>query len=491
MSKKHLFQFLDSPREMPAKVPLAERVAGSFDELYGRFGQAEASHQAGRCLDCGNPYCEAKCPVHNYIPNWLQLVQEGRIVEAAALCHETNPLPEMCGRVCPQDRLCEGACTLDDGFGAVTIGAVEKYIVDTAFAQGWRPDLSKVKPTGRRVAVVGAGPAGLACADRLARSGIEATVFDRYEQIGGLLQFGIPSFKLDKAVIATRRAVLEGMGVRFRLGVEVGRDVGIDALLREFDAVFLGLGAYRYTDGGLPGQELRGVLPALPFLVQNGRIVTGSDPNGRPISGWEDQLELPDLRGRRVVVLGGGDTGMDCVRSAIRLGAASVTCAYRRDEANMPGSAREVANAREEGVQFLFNRQPLEIVGDGQASGVRMVETRLGEADANGRRAAQPIPGSESVIEADVVVIAFGFSPRAPQWLQALGVQAQANGRIKVGGNGRLPYQTGHDALFAGGDCVRGADLVVTAVQEGRDAAASIVRALRGAKAIPAALAFA
>lgn len=488
MSKEKLFQFLDAPREMPAKVPLAERVAGSFDELYGRFGQTEAAHQAGRCLDCGNPYCEAKCPVHNYIPDWLQLVQEGRIHEAAALCHETNPLPEMCGRVCPQDRLCEGACTLNDGFGAVTIGAVEKYIVDTAFAQGWRPDLSKVKPTGKRVAVIGAGPAGLACADRLARSGIEATVFDRYEQIGGLLQFGIPSFKLDKAVIATRRAVLEGMGVRFRLGVDVGRDIAIDALLREFDAVFLGLGAYRYTDGGLPGQELAGVLPALPFLVQNGRIVTGNDPHGRPIAGWEDQLALPELRGKRVVVLGGGDTGMDCVRSAIRLGAASVTCAYRRDEANMPGSAREVANAREEGVQFLFNRQPLEIVGDGQVRGVRMIETRLGAPDGNGRRSAEAIEGSESLLDADVVIIAFGFSPRAPRWLEALGVQAQANGRLAVGGNGRLPYQTAHDALFAGGDCVRGADLVVTAVQEGRDAAVSIARMLRGAKAIPLAL---
>ena len=488
MSKQQLFQFLESPREMPAKVPLSERVAGSFDELYGRFGQAEAAHQAGRCLDCGNPYCEAKCPVHNYIPDWLQLVQEGRIHEAAALCHETNPLPEMCGRVCPQDRLCEGACTLNDGFGAVTIGAVEKYIVDTAFAQGWRPDLSKVKPTGKRVAVIGAGPAGLACADRLARSGIEATVFDRYEQIGGLLQFGIPSFKLDKAVIATRREVLEGMGVRFRLGVDVGRDVGIAALLAEFDAVFLGLGAYRYTDGGLPGQELPGVLPALPFLVQNGRIVTGHDPQGRPIAGWEDQLALPELRGKRVVVLGGGDTGMDCVRSAVRLGAASVTCAYRRDEANMPGSAREVANAREEGVQFLFNRQPLEIVGDGQVRGVRMMETRLGAPDGNGRRSAEAIAGSESLLDADVVIIAFGFSPRAPRWLEALGVQAQANGRLVVGGNGRLPYQTAHDALFAGGDCVRGADLVVTAVQEGRDAAASIARMLRGAKAIPLAL---
>ena len=481
MSKKQVFQFLDVPRDMPRKVPLQLRTEGDWNELYGRFGQAEAVHQAGRCLDCGNPYCEAKCPVHNYIPNWLALVEEGRILEAAALCHETNPLPEMCGRVCPQDRLCEGACTLNAGFGAVTIGAVEKYIVDTAFEQGWRPDLSKVVDTGHRVAVIGAGPAGLACADRLARAGIAATVFDRYEQIGGLLQFGIPSFKLDKSVIGTRREVLEEMGVRFRLGVEVGRDVAIGTLLSEYDAVFLGLGAYRYTDGGLPGQDLAGVLPALPFLVQNGRIVTGREPQGRAIAGWETSLSLPDLAGKRVVVLGGGDTGMDCVRSAVRLGAASVTCAYRRDEANMPGSAREVANAREEGVRFLFNRQPLAIesVDGSSASGVRVVQTRLGEPDANGRQRAEPVAGSESVIEADVVIIAFGFSPRPPEWLDTLGVKARENGRLIVGGEGRLPYQTSHPRLFAGGDCVRGADLVVTAVQEGRDAAAAIARMLR------------
>ena len=493
MSKKQVFQFLDAPREMPAKLPLALRLEGDWRELYGSFGQKEAVQQSGRCLDCGNPYCESKCPVHNYIPNWLQLVQEGRLLEAAALCHETNPLPEVCGRVCPQDRLCEGDCTLNDGFGAVTIGAVEKYIVDTAFAQGWRPDLSAVVATGKRVAVVGAGPAGLACADRLARAGIAATVFDRYEQIGGLLQFGIPSFKLDKAVIDTRRRVLEGMGVKFRLGVEVGRDVTVEALLAEHDAVFLGVGAYRYTDGGLPGQDLRGVLPALPFLVQNGRIVGGNDPWGHPVAGWEDTVPLPDLRGKRVVVLGGGDTGMDCVRAALRLGAASVTCAYRRDEASMPGSAREVANAREEGVKFLFNRQPLAVESaDGiHASGVLVVQTRLGEPDARGRRNAVPVEGGESRLEADVVIIAFGFSPKLPEWLAALGVQARDNGRIVAGGPGRLPYQTGNDKLFAGGDCVRGADLVVTAVQEGRDAAAAIARMLRGAKAIPATLAVA
>ncbi|MDR1075433.1 MAG: FAD-dependent oxidoreductase [Xanthomonadaceae bacterium] len=480
MSRKQVFQFLDLPREMPRRIPVELRTSGDWGELYGKFGLSEAQHQAGRCLDCGNPYCSWKCPVHNAIPQWLQLLQENRIAEAAALCHSTNPLPEVCGRVCPQDRLCEGSCTLNDGFGAVTIGAVEKYIADTAFDQGWRPDLSDVQPTGKRVAVVGAGPAGIACADRLARTGIQAVVYDRYEQIGGLLQFGIPSFKLDKAVIARRREVLEEMGIEFRLGVEIGRDVTIGQLLGEYDAVFLGTGAYRYTDGGLPGQDLPGVLPALPFLIQNSRIVGGNDPWGRPIAGWEDKIVLPDLNGQRVVVLGGGDTGMDCVRSAIRLGAGKVVCAYRRDEANMPGSAREVANAREEGVRFLFNRQPLAIEGDAGNGlhGVRVVETRLGEPDARGRQSAVPIEGSESLLEADIVIIAFGFSPQVPEWLNALGVEGSPNGRIIAPVEQPLPYQTAHPKIFAGGDCVRGADLVVTAVAEGRDAAASIARML-------------
>lgn len=485
MSKKQVFQFLDLPRTMPQRIPLELRTSGDWGEMYGKFALPEAQHQAGRCLDCGNPYCSWKCPVHNAIPQWLQLVQENRIDEAAALCHTTNPLPEMCGRVCPQDRLCEGACTLEE-FGAVTIGAVEKYIVDAALEKGWRPDLSDVQATGKRVAVIGAGPAGLACADVLARNGIQAVVFDRYEQIGGLMQFGIPSFKLEKSIIARRRDVLEGMGVQFHLGVEVGRDVSFEELLQEYDAVFLGTGAYRYTDGGLAGQDLKGVLPALPFLVQNGRIVGGNDPWGRPIAGWEDTIALPDMAGKRVVVLGGGDTGMDCVRSAIRLGAAKVTCAYRRDEANMPGSAREVANAREEGVRFLFNRQPVLIEGDAddRVIGVQVVETRLGEPDERGRQAAVPIEGSHSLLEADVVIIAFGFSPTVPDWLAAQGVQGTPNGRIVAGGgaldaDGRLPFQTANPKIFAGGDAVRGADLVVTAVAEGRDAANSIALMLQ------------
>ena len=487
--RKSPFAFRESPRTMPARIPLALRQEGDWHELYRGFGEDDARHQAGRCLDCGNPYCGWKCPLHNYIPQWLELAREGRIHEAAALAHETNPLPEVCGRVCPQDRLCEGSCTLNDGFGAVTIGAVEKYIADTALAEGWRPDLSAVVRTGKRVAVVGAGPAGLACADRLVRAGIDAVVFDRYEQVGGLLTFGIPSFKLEKSVIATRREVLEGMGVEFRLGVEIGRDIDLDTLLAEFDAVFLGLGSYRYADGGLPGLDLKHVLPALPFLVQNGRLVSGTDPAGKPIAGWEDRIELPDLRDKRVVVLGGGDTGMDCVRSVVRLGAASVTCAYRRDETNMPGSAREVANAREEGVQFLFNRQPLALLGDEAVTGVQVATTRLGEPDAHGRQRAEVVPGSASVLEADVVIIAFGFQPDPPQWLADHGITLEGNGRIRVGQpriasrnsiaeDTPLPFQTGHPRVFAGGDAVRGADLVVTAAFEGREAAVAIATLL-------------
>jgi glutamate synthase (NADPH/NADH) small chain len=493
MSHKTPFDFLERPRAMPERIPLQLRREGDWRELYGAFDAAEAKHQAGRCLDCGIAYCAHGCPLHNRIPQWLELAREGRIFEAAALCHETNPLPEICGRVCPQDRLCEGSCTLHDGgFGAVSIGAMEKYIVDTALAQGWRPDLSQAPSRGRRVAIVGAGPAGLSCADRLARAGVQAVVFDRYEQIGGLLHFGIPTFKLEKSVLALRREVLEGMGVEFRLGVEVGRDLTMDALLADYDAVFLGLGTYRYTDGGLPGQDLRGVLPALPFLVHNGRIVSDGENGGsRPIAGWESELQLPDLRGRQVVVLGGGDTGMDCVRSAVRLGAAQVTCVYRRDEASMPGSAREVANAREEGVAFLFHRQPLALLGDDHVRAVRVVETRAlqgaGGSSGTGRAAVERVPGSEGELPADVVIIAFGFQPDPPHWLAAHGVELHDNGRIRVhappsrGGRAadgaiNLPFQTTNRRIFAGGDGVRGADLVVTAAYEGREAAASILR---------------
>lgn len=461
------FQFLDLPRAMPEEAPVLSRIRG-WKEIYGGFDAEAAARQSGRCIDCGNPYCEWKCPVHNYIPNWLKLVNEGRLFEAADLAHQTNPLPEICGRVCPQDRLCEGDCTLNDGFGAVTIGAVEKYIVDEAVRQGWRPDVSKVVPSGHRVAIIGAGPAGLACADRLARQGVQAHVFDRNEAIGGLLTFGIPPFKLDKAVVETRRGLLEHMGVVFHLGVEIDAERAA-GLLADYDAVFLGTGTYSAVDGGLDGRGLQGVYPALPYLIGNVRRLLDIR---RP-----DDVDL-DLDGRRVVVLGGGDTAMDCVRTAVRLGAARVTCVYRRDEDSMPGSRREVGNARDEGVEFLFNRQPLAILGEqGRVRAVRVATTRLGEPDAAGRRRATAVDGGEHEIEADVVIIAFGYRPSPADWFAGHGVAVGEDGRVRV--DGGLPGQTRNPRVFAGGDNVRGADLVVTAVFDGREAGDAIARMLR------------
>ncbi|MHB1057022.1 MAG: glutamate synthase subunit beta [Rhodanobacter sp.] len=463
MSDK-LFQFLNLPRQPPKAVPVAIRVLG-YGEISGDFAPAAAVGQAERCLDCGNPYCEHACPVHNYIPDWLKLVQDGRLFEAATLMHETNPLPEICGRVCPQDRLCEGACTLEQtDFGAVTIGSIERSITDEAFRQGWRPDLSGVVETGRRVAVVGAGPAGLSCADRLRRAGIAVDVFDRQREIGGLLTFGIPPFKLDKTVIRTRREVLEGMGVRFRLNMEIGRDIVFEQLLADYDAVFLGTGAYTFVDGELPGRELDGVHDALPFLIANANRLLDDQPVPPAL----------DLNGKHVVVLGGGDTGMDCNRTAVRLGAASVTCVYRRDEASMPGSRREVGYSREEGVDFLFHRQPLALLGEhGKVRGVRVVTTEL-VADGHGRPRPRHLEGSETELRADVVIQAFGFRPSPPAWCAAHGIALDASGRILADGAGALPFQTGHPRVFAGGDNMRGADLVVRAVHDGREAAAAI-----------------
>ncbi|MBS0379383.1 MAG: FAD-dependent oxidoreductase [Proteobacteria bacterium] len=458
-------QFLDIPRTDPAKTPVEVRVRG-FREIYAPFDPAAAGQQAGRCLGCGNPFCEWKCPVHNYIPNWLKLIEEGNLFEAAELSHKTNSLPEVCGRICPQDRLCEGACTLNDGLGAVTIGAIEKYITDEALKAGWKPDMSNVQVTGRRVAVVGAGPAGLACADVLARNGVAATVFDRYERIGGLLTFGIPPFKLEKEVVEKRREIMEGMGVRFRLGVDVGADLAFDTLLADYDAVFLGMGTYAAVRGGFAGEDLPGVHEALPYLVANIR---------RELALPGAVAEHTSMRGRHVVVLGGGDTAMDCNRTAIRQGAASVTCTYRRDEANMPGSRRDYKNSREEGVEFLFNRQPIEIVGSDRVEGVKLVTTALGAPDARGRRVPQVVAGSEEIVPADAVIIAFGFLPSPPLWFGEHGIRLHDNGRVRVTASAQRAFQTTNPKVFAGGDMVRGSDLVVTAVFEGREAARGIL----------------
>jgi len=462
------FPFLKFHRQLPKEVPVPIRVLG-YGEIHGDFANGDAADQASRCIDCGNPYCSWGCPLHNRIPDWLKLVKEGRIIEAAELMYETNPLPEICGRICPQDRLCEGDCTLETGFDAVTIGAIERWATDEALRRGWRPTIA-APIGGKRVAVVGAGPAGLAVADRLARAGIATDVFDRYEEIGGLLTFGIPPFKLDKAVIKMRRDVLEGMGVNFRLNTEVGRDIAFSTLISDYDAVFIGTGAYTAVDAKLPGREQVGVHAALPFLVANARRILGTAD--------VDPTALPNVIGKRVVVLGGGDTAMDCVRSSIRMDAESVTCVYRRDEANMPGSRREVKYARDEGVQFLFNRQPLGITGSaGSVTGVRVATTRL-VADAHGRARPEIVPGSEEEIPADIVIQSFGFLASPPHWCAEFGIDLDASGRIVNSAAGRLPMQTGNPKIFAGGDTVRGADLVVRAAYDGREAAKSILRLL-------------
>ncbi len=457
-------QFIDVPRQDPEKIKVEQRRI-EFREIYKPFDEKSARSQADRCLACGNPYCEWECPVHNYIPNWLKLVEEGNILEAAELSHRTNTLPEVCGRVCPQDRLCEGACTLNDcNFGAVTIGSIEKYITEEALKLGWRPDLSDVQNTGKRVAIVGAGPAGLGCADILTRNGVKAVVYDKYPEIGGLLTFGIPPFKLEKSVMKTRQEIFEGMGIEFILNTEIGKDIPFQQLLDEYDSVFLGMGTYTSMKGGFPGEDLNGVFEALPYLI--------SSTNN--LLGYSD--DFIDMKDKKVVVLGGGDTAMDCNRTAIRQGASKVTCAYRRDEANMPGSKREVQNAREEGVEFRWNRQPIEIVGkNGTMTGIKMVTTQLGEPDERGRCLPEPIPGTEEILECDHILIAFGFQPSPASWFADFNISIDDRGRVKAPAKHEYKFQTTNPKIFAGGDMVRGSDLVVTAIFEGREAAEGIL----------------
>jgi glutamate synthase (NADPH/NADH) small chain len=462
---KHPLQFLEVPRRDPEKEAAEDRVQ-HFGEIYGHYDSASAAAQAGRCLSCGNPYCEWKCPVHNYIPNWLALIEEGKLFEAAELSHQTNSLPEICGRICPQDRLCEGDCTLNNGIEAVTIGSIEKYITDEAVAQGWRPDMSNIVDSGKTVGIVGAGPAGLACADVLARNGIRTVVYDAYPEIGGLLTYGIPPFKLDKNVVKTRREILEGMGVQFVLNTRIGDDKPLDELLGEHDAVFLGMGTYKYVRGGFHGEDIHGVHEALPYLIGNIYCEFGEEDPAWPYI---------DLAGKKVIVLGGGDTGMDCVRTAVRQNAETVQCVYRRDEENMPGSRREVQNSKEEGVEFLFNRQPLEIIGNANGvSGVKVITTEMGEPGPDGRRRPEPVTGTEEVLPADAVVIAFGFQPNPPAWFEDYAIETLPSGKLRVATHGDFPFQTTNPKIFAGGDMVRGSDLVVTAVFEGREAANSI-----------------
>ena len=463
---KNDFQFLEVGRYDPNKKNIEERKI-NFVEIYGDYNQSEASNQSHRCLDCGNPYCEWKCPVHNYIPDWLKLVNDGNIMEAADLCHQTNSLPEMCGRVCPQDRLCEGACTLNDGFGAVSIGNIEKYITDKAIDMGWKPDLSNRTWTDKKVAIIGAGPAGIGCADILIRAGINCDVYDKHPEIGGLLTFGIPEFKLEKSVVRRRRKILEEMGIKFHLNQEIGKDISFKELHKKYDAVFLGMGTYTSLEGGFKGENLPQAHKAIDYLIGN---------TNHLLKFQQKESDYINFKGKDVVILGGGDTAMDCNRTAIRQGAKSVTCLYRRDEKNMPGSRREVINAKEEGVQFEFNIQPIEIIGSDCVQGIKTIQTKLGEPDQNGRRVPVPIQSSEKIYPADEVVIAFGFRANPADWFKDFKIQTDKSGLVVAPEKQELKFQTSNPKIFSGGDMVRGSDLVVTAIWEGREAAKSIIQ---------------
>lgn len=462
------FQFIELPRIEPAKKDAEDRIK-DFTEIYAPFFTEDAISQANRCLGCGNPYCEWKCPLHNHIPNWLRTAADGNILKAAELSHQTNSFPEICGRVCPQDRLCESACTLNDNIGAVTIGSLEKHITDTAFDMGWRPDVKHIQPTGKKVAIVGAGPSGLACADILVRNGIKPVVYDRNREIGGLLTFGIPEFKLEKRVIKLRREIMTSMGVEFRLDNEIGVDTSVEDLLQGHDAVYLAMGAYKAMQPDIPGMQLQGVYLPLPYLASNTKQLLGL---------LDNDAEHIDFHGHNVVVLGGGDTAMDCNRTAIRQGALSVTCAYRRDRDNMPGSLRESNNAMEEGVQFLWNRQPIEIIGTDSVKGVKLVKTKLGDPDARGRRRPIPVPGSEAIIPADRVIIAFGFQPSPAEWFSDQNITTDRSGRVIAPIDGEYMHQTSNPKIFAGGDMSLGSSLVVKAIKEGRSAAEGIAEYL-------------
>ncbi|BES87011.1 formate-dependent uric acid utilization protein AegA [Pectobacterium araliae] len=457
------------PRRDAEKKPLTQRTS-TFDEIYHGFSMQQTEDQADRCLSCGKrAICEWTCPLHNNIPELLSLAKQGRILEAVELSHQTSSLPEICGRVCPQDRLCEGACTLGKEYGAITIGNVERYITDTAMEMGWSPDMTRVVPSGKRAAIVGAGPAGLACADVLARNGVQAVVFDRHPEIGGLLTFGIPSFKLDKNVLIHRHEVFSAMGIDFQLNTEVGKDISLAQLLDDYDTVFLGVGTYRSMKANIDNEEAPGVFDALPFLIANTKHVMGLPEL--------DNEPYISMAGKRVVVLGGGDTAMDCLRTSVRQGAISVTCAYRRDEANMPGSKKEVKNSREEGVEFMFNVQPQKIClnEQGEVCGISLVRTELGEPDVSGRRRPRPIPGSEFVQPAEAVITAFGFQSHRMPWLEEADIGLDNWGYITAPLDSQIPCQTNHPRIFAGGDAVRGADLVVTAIADGRKAALGMI----------------
>ena len=469
-----MLKFVDLERAMPEKHD-AVRRRGSFDEIYHDFAERRAAEQASRCSQCGVPFCQVHCPLGNNIPDWLMLTAEGRLEEAYEVAAATNNMPEVCGRICPQDRLCEGNCVIEQaGHGTVTIGTVERYITETAFDRGWVRPPAPARERDRSIAVVGAGPGGMAAAEQLRRLGYAVHVYDRHDRVGGLLIYGIPNFKLEKHVVARRHALLVEGGIVFHTECRVGDDVSLAELRDRHDAVLIATGVYREREIRVPGVGLGNVVPALDYLIASNRKGLGD-----AVPAFDSGAL--DARGKRVAVIGGGDTAMDCVRTAVRQGARSVKCLYRRDRANMPGSMREVLHAEEEGVEFVWLTAPEAFLGNGAVSGVRARRMRLDTADSLGRQRPVPVAGSQHAIDADLVVKALGFDPEdLPRLFGEPGLEVTKRGTVAADPR---TLMTSLDGVFAAGDIVRGASLVVWAIRDGRDAAASIHRWLDGGRA--------
>ena len=454
---RKMLQFTAVERTTPDKRSSDER-AHDFGEIYREFAGARAAEQSSRCSQCGVPFCQVHCPLGNNIPDWLKLTAEGRMLEAYEASAATNTFPEICGRICPQDRLCEGSCVLEQSdHGTITIGAVERFITETAFAEGWVKPRMPRRERGQSLGIIGAGPAGLAAAEALRALGYAVHVYDRYDRVGGLMVYGIPNFKLDKQVVARREGLLRQQGIEFHLNVEIGRDIAFDELRQRHDAVLIATGVYRAREIETPGSHLGNIVPALDFLTASNRIGLG-DPMPNAIS----------AEGRNVVVIGGGDTAMDCVRTSVRQGARSVKCLYRRDRLNMPGSAREVGHAEEEGVEFIWLGAPHSFTGDTVVTGVTAHRMHLGLADAGGRQTPVVLPGAEFTLDADLVIKALGFDAEDLHAALTPDLGLQAWGTVKVD----FPdYRTNLTGVFAAGDIVRGASLIVWAIRDGRDAA--------------------
>ena len=467
---RKLLAFVNTPQAMPDKRE-AELRREDFQEIYDRYSLENAEEQASRCSQCGVPFCQIHCPLHNNIPDWLKLAAEDRLEEAYGLSSETNNFPEICGRICPQDKLCEGNCVIEQStHGAVTIGAIEKFITDTAFDNGWIKPIQPMRERPETVGIIGAGPAGLAAADMLRRDGFQVDVYDRHDRPGGLLVYGIPNFKLDKELVARRVRLLAEGRVRFHCGVEVGRTISFGALRERHDAILIATGVYRARDLNIPGRTLPGTVAALDYLIASNRAGLGAAAAPSP-----DDEGL-SARGRHVVVIGGGDTAMDCVRTAIRQDAASVQCLYRRNRANMPGSQREVQHAEEEGVKFVWQTMPEAFLAGshGSLATVQASRIHLGVADQTGRQAPQLLAGSGFSLTADLAILALGFDPEdLPTIFDAPTLTVNHWGTLQTNPHG---YMTSIPGVFAAGDIVRGASLVVWAIREGREAAAGISR---------------